>query len=46
MKDIPDVAAKDWQSVYLNKYRELLDYLGKKIPMSRFTGFSEKYIFL
>ena len=31
MWDIPDVTAKDWQSVYLSKYRELLDYFGKKI---------------
>ena len=27
---------------FLNKYRELLDYFCKKIPMSRFTGLSEK----
>ena len=31
MQDIPDVTVKNWQSVWLRKYRELLDYLGKKI---------------
>ena len=31
MQNIPDVTAKDWQSVCLSKYRELLDYFGKKI---------------
>ena len=41
--DHSDVTAKDWQSVCLSKYRELLDYFGKKIPMPRFTGFSENY---
>ena len=30
---------------FLNKYRELLDYFCKKIPMSRFTGLSEKSFF-
>ena len=37
MQDFPDVTAKEWQSVCLNKYRELLDYFGKKIAdgMSR-----------
>ena len=24
-----DVTGKDWQSVYLSKYSELLDYFGK-----------------
>ena len=46
MYDIPDVTAKAWQSVCLSKYRELLDYFGKKIPISRFTGFPEKSFFL
>ena len=31
MQDIPDVAAKDMQSVCSSKYRESLDYLSKKI---------------
>ena len=31
MYKIPDVTAKDWQSVCLSKYRELLDYFGKMI---------------
>ena len=31
MKDISDLTAKDWQSVCLNKYLELLDYFVKKI---------------
>ena len=45
-KTIPDVTANDWQYFCLTKYRELLlDYLGKKIPMSRITRFSEKPFF-
>ena len=43
--DICHVTAKDWQSVCLSKYRELLDYFCKMIPMFRFTGFSEKSFF-
>ena len=31
VKHSPDVTAKDWQSVCLSKYRELLDYFSKKI---------------
>ena len=31
MYEIPDVTAKDCQSVCLSKYRELLDYLDKMI---------------
>ena len=39
------MTAKDWQSVCLSKYRELLDYFGKKIAegLSRFTGFSDVF---
>ena len=44
-KDVPDVTVKDWQSVFLSKYRDLLDYFGKKLSMARFTGFSEKPFF-
>ena len=45
-KDVPDVTVKDWQSVFLSKYRDLLDYFGKKLSMARFNGFSEKPFFL
>ena len=46
MNNTSDVTtAKDWQRVRLIKYRELLDYFNKKIPMSKFTGFSEKSFF-
>ena len=46
MSNISDVTtAKDWQRVRLIKYRELLNYLSKKIPMSKFTEFSEKSFF-
>ena len=31
MSDIHDVTAEDWQSVCFRKYRESLDYFGKKI---------------
>ena len=43
---IPDVTVKDWKNASLSKHRELLDYFGKKIPMSSFNGFSEEPIFL
>ena len=41
----PDITAKDWQCVCLSEYRGLLDYFGKKIPMYRFTEFSDKSFF-
>ena len=43
---IPDVTVKDWKNASLSKHRELLDYFGKKIPMSSFNEFSEEPIFL
>ena len=43
---IPHVTVTDWKTASLSKHRELLDYFGKKIPMSSFSGFSEKPIFL
>ena len=41
------MTVKDWQSVCLSKYRELLDYFGKKIAegLSWFTGFSDVFFF-
>ena len=39
MEDIPNLTAKNWQSVSLSKYKELLDYFGKKIAeaLPKFT---------